>query len=145
MVAKKQNAFNLADAFSEVKRDLNAENEGVWIPIPDIEQDIEFKIRSADYDPYTTFVAKKIRQYKEQTRSKTVPDKRINAILAEGTAKHLVLDWRGKGVKGQAFDREQVSAIFTDPSFSLVADYVHDQASKAATFRQELREEAAKN
>ena len=145
MPAKKKEEFNLATAFSAVKRDLEAEKEGVWLPIPDIEQDIEFKIRSADYEPYTQLVTKKIRNYKEQTRSKTVPEKRLSEIMAEATARHLVIDWRGEGVKGQPFDKEQVIAIFTDPSYSLIADYVHDQASKAATFRQELREDAAKN
>ena len=145
MSAKKNDTAVLASAFKSVKRDLKAEAEGVWILIPDIEQELEFKIRSADYDPYTNFVTKKIRQYKEQHRSKTVPEKVLNAILAEGTARHLVIDWRGKAVKGQPFDSEQVVTIFTDQAYSLVADYVHDQASKSATFKQEVREEAAKN
>ena len=142
MAAKK---FDLGTALSGVKRNLKAETEGVWISIPDIEQDLDFKIISADNDDYNEYVAKKIRQYKEQHRRKTVPEKVLSAILAEGTAKFLVIDWRGDAVKGVPFDRDQVVAIFTNPEYSLVADYVHEQTSKAATFRQELVEEDAKN
>lgn len=142
---KTKNGFQLADALSAVKRNIQAETEGVWIDLPDIEQDIDFRIISADNEGYNDFVFKKVRQYKEQNKSKFVPERVLNAIMREGTAKHLVIDWRGEGTKNEPFDRDQVVAIFTDPAYSLLADYVHDQTSKAATFRKEMLDEAVKN
>jgi hypothetical protein len=135
-------------AFAPLQRNLKAEDEGVWLSIPDVEEDIEFKIRSADYKPLEDYVVAQLKHWKVNNRNKDVPDEERKRIGLAGIAKFVVLDWRGvKDPSGKEvpFDRDTVVKLFEDPSMSLLANYVRDQSNKAATFKLEIREDAVKN
>jgi len=75
----------------ELMTDKTLENEGVWIE--DIFPGVRVKMRAASYRPFMEFVEHKKKPYALMGKEPTNDE--MNAIVSEGMAKHLVLDWDG--------------------------------------------------
>jgi hypothetical protein len=128
-----------------LKRDIKRQNEGDWIPIPELTdagtgEVPEFLVRGNNYGPYQ--LARQQVMQKFMRRGQVLPPPDVShRDYGKCVAQHLLLDWRNVA---EPFSRELAQELICDPA-SPMQDYVLRCSFEVAEVEQEFTKEASGN
>lgn len=127
---------------SSLKSDLKKEQEGDWVPAPDIGPGVAFLVRSTNYDPFRiardTAMAALAKKYQDTP----IPGDVLEETRGELFAEHLLLDWRGLD---EDFDPDLARETLRDVSHRLIRGAVFIASTKVGVGEIEFVEKTAKN
>lgn len=129
----------------KIKANLNLVNDGKdfeWI------DGIVLRICSIDKTEYLVARQTALKAFEKDYRLKTIDTEKINNAIKECIAEHILVGWSGitdDDGNEVVYSKEQALEFFNDPELFEFYDYVVNQASDRANFRQEMNAIAAKN
>jgi len=142
---------------SSLERDIQAENEGEWVPVkkwfgldPDDPNgftelpNLKFKVRSGNYQPYKIARQKAAERFEEMKTDYPdgIPDDLAESEAGKLIAEHLLLGWEGLDVE---YTPEVAIAALKKPAASVHRNMVLFCVSKVGRRKAEFVETAAKN
>lgn len=136
--------------YAQFTTDPKLEKEGVVLQYGMNSKDLPIGIRVAraggSNDAYHKLMETKVKPFRRQIQTETIAKKQVEKLVLEVFCATVVLDWENvEDAAGNPlpFSYDNALKVFSDLP-DLFAD-VQEQANKAALFRAEIREAAAKN
>lgn len=133
----------MAIKLSSTKVDLQREETGDWIAIPDPDWDgVRFRVRSLNYPPYTAARDKLYKRWGKAYQGQPIPQQLRTTEFGKLFARHILLDWEGFD---EAYTPNLAAERLADPAYRELVSKVEWAAAKLGEAEVEQVEEAAKN
>jgi hypothetical protein len=133
----------MAIKISSLKADLKRENEGDWVPYPELgDPDVAFKVRAVSNAEFQAKRDRESKKLSQQYGSKTIPQEEFDRAQGRLLAEEILLDWKGLDVPYSPHFAEE---ILTDPAHRAIREAVVACAIRLTEIRVEFVEAAVKN
>ncbi len=93
--------MNLFDAY---KTDKKAENEGVWVPFPNVDVKVKLARAGGANKEWEIAREKALRPLRRRYRDRQIPESEILDALIEPFCKIIIQDWEGVERDGKVLD-----------------------------------------
>lgn len=133
--------------FSSLKADLQREQEGDWVEIPDL-LGVSLKVRSLHTTAYGMARSLLTQKLARKYGRKAIPPEVISKEYGKLYAEHILLDWKGlDDDDGQPlpYDKEVAIEYLTNPAFRTLVAAVEWAAGQLAELDLDADEDDAKN
>lgn len=124
-----------------IKADLDAEQNGQYIPIPDWEG-VSLGVRSLEIPAYKLAIDQTLERYKRVYKGKSAPSEVREADIGKILAKHILFGW--EGIK-QPYTAEYALEVLGDSAGRELAKQVVWAASQVAEVEAKFTADAVKN
>ena len=108
--------------------DVQAEDDGIWVPMPEIQASFEVKLRSIRSDAYRKAQTKKFSKLRALGRLSTARlTEESERITRECIAEACILDWKGLKNKSGGdvpYSEHQAKAFMTERRFAVIAEAI---------------------
>lgn len=118
------------------------EVEGVWV---DVSDNARIKVARANNPKYKAEIERLTRPYKKQIRRGTMNGKKFDKIIAEATAKHILVDWEGLEEDGAILDYSHEEALRLLLEYPDFRDVVAETALDFQNYQEDVLEDSEKN
>lgn len=129
---------------STIRRNEQAEVEGVWFPI---DKTTRLKIARAYTKKYGDLFKDKTRDYRFMMENEMLDEEISAEIMADIMSQCVLLDWEGLTINGEDIPYSQVKAyeILKDPVYRDFAKMVDSMSKDVQAYRDSQVDAAAKN
>lgn len=126
----------------QFKLDKKAEKEGIWVEIGD---GAKIKVARLGNPAYQGAIRRMGKPFARQMRHGGVDTDVLEGITRRAMARHILLDWEGLEVDGEAVEYSEKNALKLLTDYSAFYDLVSECAADNELFRADAQEEARGN